>query len=95
MQEVIINLTVEQCIGIALGSLTTIVRKYSPECELPFKCYVYCDSYGGVMGELVCTKIVSRKDSDGKTLYDWHVGNLKIYDSPRELRTYFQEETIA
>lgn len=95
MQEVIINLTPEQCIGIALGSLTTIVRKYSPEYEFPFKCYVYCALYGGVTGELVCTNIVSRKDSDGKTVYYWHVSNFIFYEDPKELRTYFQDETTA
>lgn len=95
MQAVIINLKPEQCIAIALGGLTTIVRKYSPECDTPFKCYVYCDLYRGVMGELVCTNRVSRKDSEGKTLYDWHVSNLKFYKDPKELRTYFQDEITA
>ncbi len=95
MQEVIISLTLEQCAGIVVGAITTIVRKYSPECKLPFKCYVYCDSYGGVMGELICTNIVSYKNSDGKTFYRWHVSIFKFYDDAKELRTYFQDEKTA
>lgn len=72
MREVMISIQPKWCKLICSGEKTVEVRKNRPNCELPFKCYIYCTkgkptfyqsafcdevSNGKVIGEFVCDKI--------------------------------------
>lgn len=73
MREVLISIQPKWCKLICSGEKTVEVRKNRPNCELPFKCYIYCTkgkptfsqsafcdevSNRKVIGEFVCDKIV-------------------------------------
>lgn len=72
MREVLISIQAKWCKLICSGEKTVEVRKNRPNCELPFKCYIYCTkgkptftqsafcddiSNGKVIGEFVCNRI--------------------------------------
>jgi hypothetical protein len=73
MREVLISIQPKWCKLICSGEKTVEVRKNRPNCELPFKCYIYCTkgkptftqsafcddiSNGKVIGEFVCDRII-------------------------------------
>lgn len=162
MKAVMLAVQPNGCEKIANGSKTIEVRKSAPECDVPFKCYIYCTKQtcahalhlyindgwgrqeigitehwrsgkeivdvnshlpayrynsflaeGKVIGEFVCDKVdtycyrdfgyeISEETFNktmltgdefcgygkGKTLYGWHISDLKIYDKPRELSEF-------
>ena len=69
MQEVIISIQPEWCRKIISGEKTLEIRKNRPDCDLPFKCYIYCTKKDGglylygrqlsglVVGEFVCDSV--------------------------------------
>ena len=72
MREVLISIQPKWCKLICSKEKTVEVRKNRPNCELPFKCYIYCTkrkptftqsafcddiSNGKVIGEFVCDRI--------------------------------------
>lgn len=76
MREVLISIQPKWCKLICSGEKTVEVRKNRPNCELPFKCYIYCTkgkptfsqsafcdevSNGKVIGEFVCDSIIVAK----------------------------------
>lgn len=42
MQNIMISVRPEWCAKIANGEKTDEIRKTIPQCEVPFKCYIYC-----------------------------------------------------
>ena len=44
-----------------------------------------------VIGEFVCDKIL--QFNNGKTIYGWHISDLKIYDKPKELGEFYKYDT--
>jgi predicted transcriptional regulator len=73
MKSVLISIQPKWCKLICSGEKTVEVRKNRPNCELPFKCYIYCTkgkptftqsafcddiSNGKVIGEFVCDRII-------------------------------------
>jgi predicted transcriptional regulator len=72
MREVMISIHPKWCKPICSGEKTVEVRKNRPNCEVPFRCYIYCTkgkptftqsafcddiSNGKVIGEFVCDRI--------------------------------------
>jgi predicted transcriptional regulator len=72
MRELMISIQPKWCKPICSGEKTVEVRKNRPNCELPFKCYIYCTkgkptfsqsafcdnvSNGKVIGEFICDRI--------------------------------------
>lgn len=72
MISVLLSVQPKWCKLICSGEKTVEVRKNRPNCELPFKCYIYCTkgkptfsqsafcdevSNGKVIGEFVCDRI--------------------------------------
>ena len=54
--------------------------------------YDYCDGVD-IDDDLILDTCLDREDiniyAKGKTLYGWHISDLKIYDKPKELRNFF------
>jgi hypothetical protein len=82
MKAVLISIQPKWCKLICSGEKTIEVRKNRPNCEVPFKCYIYCTkdkptftqsafcddiSNGKVIGEFVCDEIF--------TLWSGYAGN--------------------
>lgn len=42
MKEIMLSVHPEWCAKIANGEKTVEIRKTIPQCEVPFKCYIYC-----------------------------------------------------
>ncbi len=57
------------------------------------ECYMFKDCYGGyILDEVLSNSCLSYdeicKYGKGKTLYLWHISDLKIYDKPKELSEF-------
>lgn len=142
MVEIMQSIRPKWCELIISGKKTIEVRKRKPNCETPFKVYIYCTTiksmntfdyvqihrrtnglidewWGRVIGEYICDEIttysydkvkceydraywfpnhrtkscLSDEDmltyGDGKTLYAYHISDLKIYNKPLELSDFF------
>lgn len=48
MKSVLISIKPKWCELIANGKKTIEVRKTSPKCDMPFKCYIYCTKDKGI-----------------------------------------------
>jgi hypothetical protein len=77
-KAVLISIRPEWCEKIINGQKTIEVRKTRPKMNPPFKCYIYKCGNGKVIGEFLCDEI-------SKITFGWHISNLKIYDTPRDL----------
>ena len=77
-KAVLISIRPEWCEKIINGQKTIEVRKTRPKMNPPFKCYIYKCGNGKVIGEFLCDEI-------SKISFGWHISNLKIYDTPKEL----------
>lgn len=55
--------------------------------------YDYCDGVD-IDDDTILETAIDREDiniyAKGKTLYGWHISDLKIYDKPRELSEFFK-----
>lgn len=55
--------------------------------------YDYCDGVD-IDDDTILETAIDREDiniyANGKTLYGWHISDLKIYDKPRELSEFFK-----
>lgn len=60
--------------------------KYLPDCEYDGEKMYYIDSKDGENTCLLYDEI--EEYGKGKTLYGWHISDLKIYDKPRELSEF-------
>ena len=81
-KAVLISIRPEWCEKIINGRKTIEVRKTRPKMNPPFKCYIYKCGNGKVVGEFLCDEI-------GNITFGWHISNLRIYDTPRELREFY------
>ena len=144
MKCVMLAIRPKWCEKIVKGEKTIEVRKTTPKCETPFKCYIYMTQgklkdlgiysewvYKNrmkVIGEFICDKVDEynfhngltefnsmglpsriygsylifaddyksmclsydevKNYGKGKTLYGWHISDLKIYDKPRNLSEF-------
>ena len=56
--------------------------------------YDYCDGVD-IDDDTILETAIDREDiniyAKGKTLYGWHISDLKIYDKPRELSDFYRE----
>ena len=80
-KAVLISIRPEWCEKIINGRKTIEVRKTRPKMNTPFKCYIYECGNGKVVGEFLCDEISNIN-------FGWHISNLKIYDTPRELDAF-------
>lgn len=62
--------------------------KYLPDCEYDGEKMYYIDSKDGENTCLLYDEI--EEYGKGKTLYGWHISNLKIYDKPKELSEFYR-----
>ncbi len=58
------------------------------------ECYIFKDCYCGyILDEILSNSCLSYdeicKYGKGKTLYGWHISDLKIYDKPKELSEFY------
>lgn len=60
--------------------------KYLPDCEYDGEKMYYIDSKDGENTCLLYDEI--EEYGKGKTLYGWHISDLKIYDKPKELSEF-------
>lgn len=61
--------------------------KYLPDCKYDGEKMYYIDSEYGESTCLLYDEI--EEYGQGKTLYGWHISDLKIYDKPRELSEFY------
>lgn len=101
-KAVMLSIRPKWCEKIISGEKTIEVRKNRPKLKTPFKCYVYETqgwverdgimefALGGrVIGEFTCDRIFPINVFDnGRTGHGWHISNLKIYDTPKELSKF-------
>ena len=81
-KAVLLSIRPEWCEKIINGQKTIEVRKTRPRMDTPFKCYIYKCGNGKVIGEFLCDEISNIN-------FGWHISNLRIYDTPRELREFY------
>ena len=76
-------------------------RKHFGKVGMQFICdkvdeypYDYCDGVD-IDDDTILETAIDREDiniyAKGKTLYGWHISDLKIYDRPRELSDFYRE----
>lgn len=94
MKHILLSLKTYSCKPILRGDQTMIVWR-RPRIDPQFICHVYkTRSTGhGVVCEFTCDSIERITDPTSRNYlsYKWHISNLKIYDTPKELSDFYRE----
>lgn len=102
MKAVIKSVSTEIFENIIYKKCSVLNSKTTPNCETPFKVYVYCSkaknqwrfsdyegAYENSKGEIVCAQQrVAAEFVCDSTANGWHISDLKIYDRPKELSEF-------
>lgn len=104
MKAVIKSVSTEIFENIIYKKCSVLNSKTTPNCETPFKVYVYCSkaknqwrfsdyegAYENSKGEIVCAQQrVAAEFVCDSTANGWHISDLKIYDRPKELSEFYK-----
>lgn len=102
MKAVIKSVSTEIFENIISRKRSVLNSKTTPNCETPFKVYVYCSkaknqwrfsdyegAYPNSDGEFVCAQQrVAAEFVCDSTANGWHISDLKIYDTPKKLSEF-------
>lgn len=102
MKAVIKSVSTEIFENIIYKKCSVLNSKTTPNCETPFKVYVYCSkaknqwrfsdyegAYENSKGEIVCAQQrVAAEFVCDSTANGWHISDLKIYDKPKKLNEF-------
>jgi len=102
MKAVMKSVSTEIFENIIDRKCSVLNSKTTPNCETPFKVYVYCNkaknqwrfsdyegSYKNSAGEFVCAQQrVAAEFVCDSTANGWHISDLKIYDTPKKLSEF-------
>ena len=105
MKAVIKSVSTEIFENIIYKKCSVLNSKTTPNCETPFKVYVYCSkaksqwrysgyegAYENSKGEIVCAQQrVAAEFVCDSTANGWHISDLKIYDKPKKLNEFGQK----
>lgn len=105
MKAVIKSVSTEIFENIIYKKCSVLNSKTTPNCETPFKVYVYCSkaknqwrfsdyegAYENSKGEIVCAQQrVAAEFVCYSTANGWHISDLKIYDEPKKLNEFGQK----
>ena len=93
-KAVLISIRPKWCEKIVNGEKTIEVRKTRPKLDTPFKCYIYCTLPKYPHEDFIATDYPRPQFYGGGKgrCYGWHISDLHIYDTPREL-SEFQRAT--
>ncbi len=103
MKAVVKSVSTEIFENIIDKKCSVLNSKTTPNCETPFKVYVYCNkaknqwrfsdyegSYKNSDGEFVCAQQrVAAEFVCDSTANGWHISDLKIYDTPKKLSEFY------
>lgn len=104
MKAVIKSVSTEIFEKIVAKKCSILDSKTTPNCETPFKVYVYCNkaktqwrysayegAYQNSDGEIICAQQrVACEFVCNNTNGGWHISDLKIYDKPKELSEFYK-----
>lgn len=102
MKAVIKSVSTEIFENIIYKKCSVLNSKTTPNCETPFKVYVYCNkaknqwrfsdyegAYENSKGEIICAQQrVAAEFVCDSTANGWHISDLKIYDTPKKLSEF-------
>ena len=105
MKAVIKSVSTEIFENIIYKKCSVLNSKTTPNCETPFKVYVYCSkaksqwrysgyegAYENSEGEIVyAQQRVAAEFVCDSTANGWHISDLKIYDKPKKLNEFGQK----
>lgn len=102
MKAVIKSVSTEIFENIISRKRSVLNSKTTPNCEPPFKVYVYCNkaknqwrfsdyegAYENSKGEIICAQQrVAAEFVCDSTANGWHISDLKIYNTPKKLSEF-------
>ncbi len=100
LKHILLSLESYDCKAILRGDLTILLMLKRPRIDPPFICHIYetkNPGRGKVVCEVTCDHIERVTDlTSWKYLrYRWHISDLKIYDTHKELSDFYRECSLA